>query len=131
MASTKYYCRRLFSPGEMRKQKVRAHCPRCRHQQLFIRATINHPLHLLMVLITGGLWLVSWMAVCIGNLMRPWRCEHCGWHKPEFGPTPISGIAGKAAKPALSPKFTRVSRPRPERHPAPLIISAEPSQARP
>jgi len=69
----------------MRKDKVRAHCPRCRHEQLFIRATINHPMHLVLSVLTAGLWLVSWVAVCIGKVMRPWRCEHCGWHKPEFG----------------------------------------------
>lgn len=41
-------------------------------------------LHLVLTICTGGLWLVSWVAVCIGQVMRPWRCEHCGWHKPLF-----------------------------------------------
>ncbi len=68
----------------MNKDKVHAHCPRCRHQQLFIRATVNHPLHLVLAVCTVGLWLVSWIALFIGSKMRPWRCEHCGWHKPDF-----------------------------------------------
>jgi hypothetical protein len=38
----------------------------------------------MLSIFTGGLWLVSWAALCIGKTLRPWRCEHCGWHKPEF-----------------------------------------------
>ena len=68
----------------MRRNKIRAHCLRCRHQQLFVRAVLNHPLHLLLTLLTLGLWSVSWVALCIGRLLRPWRCEHCGWHNPIF-----------------------------------------------
>jgi hypothetical protein len=45
---------------------------------------MNHSLHLALVFLTAGLWLVSWIALCIGKLVHPWRCEHCGWHKPEF-----------------------------------------------
>jgi hypothetical protein len=41
-------------------------------------------MHLLFTVITLGLWLVPWIAVCIAQVMRPWRCEHCGWHKPVF-----------------------------------------------
>ena len=66
------------------KDRVRAHCPRCRHQQIFVRAEITHWLHLALSILTFGLWLVSWAALCIGKVLRPWRCEHCGWHKPEF-----------------------------------------------
>jgi hypothetical protein len=42
-------------------------------------------MHLVLTVCTAGLWLISWVAVCIGNYIRPWRCEHCGWQKPEFG----------------------------------------------
>jgi len=57
----------------------------CRHRQVFVRAESNHLLNLFLTVLTGGLWLVSWVAVCIGKSMRPWCCEHCGWHEPEFG----------------------------------------------
>jgi hypothetical protein len=77
----------------MKKNKVRAHCSRCRHEQLFIRAELNHPLHLALTVVTLGLWTVSWAALCIGKLMRPWRCEHCGWHNPEF-----EGRSSKSAR---------------------------------
>ena len=46
--------------------------------------TINHPVHAFLSVITGGLWLISWAAICVGKIRYPWRCEHCGWHKPEF-----------------------------------------------
>jgi rubredoxin len=106
-----------------KKDKVRANCPRCRHRQLFIRATVNHPLHLVLSICTAGLWLVSWLAVCIGSMLRPWRCEHCGWHKPEFGPA----LGGE-------PSSTKRSRWKPSRRhrhtPAPLI-AAETSRLTP
>jgi len=69
----------------MRKNKIRAHCPRCQHQQIFVRAQINHSLHFILTLLTAGLWAISWIALCIGKYVRPWRCEHCNWHTPEFG----------------------------------------------
>jgi hypothetical protein len=104
----------------MRKDKVRAHCPRCRHQQLFIRAQINHPLHIMLALCTAGLWLVSWAALCIGKVMRPWRCEHCGWHKPEFG---------RQFQPSSPSKPSRIVRLRPAGHSS--LLSAESSRLQP
>lgn len=38
-----------------------------------------------MTVLTLGLWLVSWVAICFGAVFRPWRCTHCGWHDPQFG----------------------------------------------
>jgi len=100
----------LSHPHDMRKQKanrkaknkVRAHCPRCRHIQPFIRASINHPLHLAVTVVTGGLWSVSWLALCIGKLRHPWRCEHCGCHSPDFrvpAPRPEQQSAAEAPTP--------------------------------
>lgn len=82
-AGVRFRCR--WFPRTMQKDKTRAHCPRCRHQQIFVRAQINHPLHLILAVLTAGLWLVSWLALCLGKSIRPWRCEHCGWHVPDFG----------------------------------------------
>ena len=63
---------------------MHAYCARCRHRHVFVRASINHWFHFFLSVVTLGAWLVSWVAICVGNLLRPWRCEHCGWHKPEF-----------------------------------------------
>ena len=68
----------------MKKARIRAYCRRCRHQQTFVRSEMHHGVHLLFTILTLGLWGVSWLAIYIGQLFRPWRCEHCRWHKPEF-----------------------------------------------
>ena len=70
--------------GGMKKDKTRAYCRRCRHEQIFVRVKIHHRLHLLFSIVTLGLWAVSWLAIFIGQRLRPWRCEHCSWNKPEF-----------------------------------------------
>jgi predicted RNA-binding Zn-ribbon protein involved in translation (DUF1610 family) len=103
----------------MKKEKLRAYCPRCRHEQIFLRAKTNHPLHLILALLTAGLWLISWIALYIGRIIRPWRCEHCGWHKPDLGHQP------RPARPSMPPRVTHPLRP-----PAPLIAS-QTSQLRP
>ena len=68
----------------MKKDKTRAYCRRCRHEQTFVRARMHHGVHLLFSILTLGLWAVSWLSIYLGQLFRPWRCEHCRWHKPEF-----------------------------------------------
>jgi len=96
------------------KDKIRAHCPRCRHQQIFTRATINHPLHLLLSLMTAGLWIISWIAICLGRFMRPWRCEHCGWHTPVFEPRPTPSTPFKSSPSVRTTLIgAHPSRPRP------------------
>jgi len=66
------------------KDKTRAYCIRCRHVQIFVRAQMHHGVHLIFSILTLGLWAVSWFSIYLGQRFRPWRCEHCGWHKPEF-----------------------------------------------
>ncbi len=79
----------------MKKDKIRAYCLRCRHQQTFVRSQMHHGVHLFFSVITLGLWAVSWLSIYLGHFFRPWRCEHCRWHKPEFsndagGKTPLA-----------------------------------------
>ena len=61
-----------------------AHCPRCRQDEVFVRARLSHRRHLLLTLLTAGLWSIVWAALIVGICLRPWRCRACGWHKPEF-----------------------------------------------
>ncbi len=67
----------------MTTHRIRAYCRRCKHDQVFVRNELNNWLHLFLTIVTLGLWLVSWLAILIGHFFRPWRCKHCGWHKPE------------------------------------------------
>jgi hypothetical protein len=41
-------------------------------------------LHLVLTLCTLGLWIVSAIAAVVRYFIWPWRCEHCGWHQPDF-----------------------------------------------
>jgi hypothetical protein len=66
------------------QQRVRAFCRQCRHEQVFVRAEISHFVHLLATVCTCGLWSISWISATIGQKLRPWRCKHCGFAKPEF-----------------------------------------------
>lgn len=51
-------------------------CKRCNAQTKVERKGVNHVLHLLLSVITGGLWLLIW----IGTAIRfgGWRCATCG-----------------------------------------------------
>ena len=83
----------------MKKEKMRAYCRRCRHQQTFVRARMHHRVHLLFSVLTLGLWAVSWLAIYLAHFFRPWRCEHCRWHKPEFRPSEAEDAAAQIAVP--------------------------------
>jgi len=95
-------CKRIIkgmSFQERRKEKMHAHCPRCGHEQLFVRVKITPLLHLGLTILTFGLWFVCWIALCIGRLVRPWRCDQCGWHKPEFRHIPNQTASSARALP--------------------------------
>lgn len=40
------------------------------------KQTPNHILHLLLTLVTFGLWLIVWLIVL--TKPEPWLCPHCG-----------------------------------------------------
>jgi hypothetical protein len=65
-------------------EEIVAHCSSCRCDRLFVKQRTRHLRHILAIVLTGGLWLIPWIAICIESAIRPWRCEACGWHKPEF-----------------------------------------------
>jgi hypothetical protein len=65
----------------------KAHCPHCRREEDFIHARLSCRRHLLLTILTAGLWSVVWAALLLGKCLRPWRCSICGWHKPEFRKT--------------------------------------------
>ena len=53
----------------------RGRCPI--HGDVLARAnTPNHILHLLLTVVTGGLWVVVWLWLSIGP--KSWRCPSCG-----------------------------------------------------
>ncbi len=66
------------------REGIFAHCTSCGCDRLFVRHGVRHQVHFFATLLSLGLWLIPWLAICIEGASRPWRCEACGWHKPEF-----------------------------------------------
>ncbi|ATG73659.1 hypothetical protein AN401_07145 [Zobellella denitrificans] len=60
----------------MAEEKKSAYCKSCERRVVVFRKGTNHILHLLLSIITFGLWLIIWFgcAVKFGG----WRCTECG-----------------------------------------------------
>lgn len=57
---------------------ARIHCKDCGQWRLFTKERISHVLHLLLALVSGGLWIPVWIICGIVNWMRPYHCPICG-----------------------------------------------------
>ena len=62
-----------------------AFCPTCGRQSLFQRPGINHVLHLILSLVTVGLWVIVWLILVATNSAKKPRCATCGMEMPTFG----------------------------------------------
>jgi hypothetical protein len=64
----------------MADEKSSAFCKTCNAKRLVVRPGTNHILHLLLSVITFGLWIVVWIfgTIKIGG----WRCTVCGTQVP-------------------------------------------------
>lgn len=51
-------------------------CDACGQQVMVTARTPNHVLHLLLTVLTAGLWLIVW--ICAGLASKKWRCTKCG-----------------------------------------------------
>ena len=60
----------------MSYQESSGYCEYCQKQVLIRQKGINHIFHLLMTLITFGVWIIVWLGVSIK--VGGWRCTHCG-----------------------------------------------------
>ena len=58
-------------------------CQVCQQQRLTTQGSTNNTFHLLMTLLTGGLWLIVWLVRGLGKEATTWRCAICG--------TPVGG----------------------------------------
>lgn len=53
----------------------------CETDQRLVRAERpkpNHILHLILSILTAGLWLIVWFLVAVEKGNRPWQCPICG-----------------------------------------------------
>jgi len=60
----------------MAEQKKSGFCKMCNQQTVVFRKGTSHILHLLLTIITGGLWLIIWLGLSIK--FSGWRCSQCG-----------------------------------------------------
>ena len=38
----------------------------------------------MLTVLTLGVWGVCFLSSAAKRFIWPWRCEHCGWHEPDF-----------------------------------------------
>jgi len=60
----------------MAEEYKSAFCKNCDEQRKVARPKTNHILHLLLTIVTAGLWLIIWIGVAIK--FGGWRCDTCG-----------------------------------------------------
>lgn len=62
----------------MGQVQITAECSYCRSKRLFTKAGPSHVLHLILTVVSVGLWFPVWIACVIGNALTPFRCTICG-----------------------------------------------------
>jgi DNA-directed RNA polymerase subunit RPC12/RpoP len=53
-------------------------CPDCGERRLIASRKPNHLLHLILTIITVGLWAVIWFFIAWSGEFHKWRCQNCG-----------------------------------------------------
>lgn len=68
--------------------KARRYCPEDDRMVLAEKQTPNHVLHLLLAIVTVGLWLPIWILISVASEFGSYRCPECGGstrYKPPRG----------------------------------------------
>ena len=60
----------------MATQVASGWCRNCGRAVKVTRPGRNHLLHLVLTLLTSGLWLFVWVPLMLTS--KPWRCSSCG-----------------------------------------------------
>ena len=76
-------------------QERPGYCSYCKKNVLVRTQTPNHLLHLILSIVTSGLWLIVWLILSIR--VKKWHCSQCGQRVlPTFGDN--AGIIGSHTK---------------------------------
>lgn len=59
-------------------QQASGFCPHCQEQRLLLRQGPNHVLHLILSVLTFGLWLIVWLGIASSRKANTARCSVCG-----------------------------------------------------
>lgn len=54
------------------------HCPTCDKPRTATKEKINHILHLILSVITVGVWIPVWLLLLLFNFGKSFRCTSCG-----------------------------------------------------
>jgi hypothetical protein len=60
----------------MGSKSASGYCSNCQRDVLAVRQTPNHVLHLLLAIVTSGLWIIIWVLVAVRRSAP--RCTNCG-----------------------------------------------------
>lgn len=60
------------------KSVMRSLCGGCCENRLFEKDGACHVLHLLLSIVTAGLWLPFWLLCVLSAALQPYRCSTCG-----------------------------------------------------
>lgn len=63
----------------MSEQHKSGFCERCQKQGVVFRKRPNHILHLILSVLTGGIWIIVWLLLSLK--VGGWRCAACGSEK--------------------------------------------------
>lgn len=60
----------------MPEKKTGGYCKNCEKDVVIFRKGTNHLMHVLLALLTAGLWLIVWLIAALKY--NAWRCSQCG-----------------------------------------------------
>ena len=58
--------------------ELSGYCSYCGRRVMMQRYVINHLLHLIATVFTGGLWAIAWIVLSLFNCLEKWKCSRCG-----------------------------------------------------
>lgn len=58
-------------------QSLNLYCHKCQAETGHTKATTSHGFHLLVSILTAGLWLIPWLLLGMFSSQAP-KCSHCG-----------------------------------------------------
>lgn len=61
----------------MSQKQAGRYCTHCQKNTMVTGTKPNHVLHLVLSILTAGIWLIVWLLVSIGK-MGGYRCTQCG-----------------------------------------------------
>ena len=72
--------------AKLGKVQERQWCPECKKYVLAVRPRTNRILHLLLSVLTMGVWLIVWACTADLGTKKPHKCPVCGTETQEMAP---------------------------------------------